>query len=89
MVYTGTLWMGSGAYKQDVNVVFDTGSDWLIVETTNCRTCKANRFEIEDSTSFQPYRSGTVTEISYGTLQTKGFEAIDYVCITDDDSHCV
>ena len=32
MVYTGTLWMGSYIFKQDVTLVFDTGSDWLIVE---------------------------------------------------------
>ena len=32
VLYTGTLWMGSGAFKQDVAIVFDTGSDWLIVE---------------------------------------------------------
>ena len=32
-IYTGPIWVGGGEIKQEMQVVFDTGSDWLILET--------------------------------------------------------
>ena len=35
--YTGILLMGGS--KQPLNVVWDTGSDWLVIESAECDSC--------------------------------------------------
>ena len=62
-IYTGSLWMGKGGYKQEMRINFDTGSDWLVVETTDCRTCLENRYDPDFSSSFNRYWFGTNTEM--------------------------
>ena len=37
MYYEGTIYMGP--YKQPLSVVWDTGSDWLVVASYLCKTC--------------------------------------------------
>ena len=71
-----------------MQVVFDTGSDWLILETTECRSCRENRFDTGNSFSFRPYNLGSIDEMSYGSLNVKGYEALDFVCFTNNYSHC-
>ena len=88
MVYIGTLWMGSSGFKQDVVVVFDTGSDWLIVEVANCETCTRNKYDPSLSSEYHEIR-GTYGERSYGSLHTTGHEALDTVCFTSDQNHCL
>ena len=34
LLYTGTMYLGSK--KQALDLVFDTGSDWLVVESKTC-----------------------------------------------------
>ena len=80
--------MGSGAFKQDMSVVFDTGSDWLIVEVEECATCLQNRYETALSEAFVKLQ-GTYGERLYGSLSTSGYEALDTVCFTSDPNHCV
>ena len=67
---------------------FDTGSDWLIVETTDCRTCLQNKFDPSQSGSFDRDWSGELTEMEYGSLYALGYEATESVCFTSDESHC-
>ena len=35
--YVGPVYMGT--HGQKLNVVFDTGSDWLVLEGHNCSDC--------------------------------------------------
>ena len=81
--------MGKGAFKQEMRVNFDTGSDWLVVETTECRTCLENRYDPDISSSFNEYWFGTNTELQYGSLHIKGYEALETVCFTSGSSHCI
>ena len=45
-MYTGELYMGR-LFKMDV--VYDTGSDWLVVEGKSCDTCDGNTYDIQPS----------------------------------------
>ncbi|MFM7858319.1 MAG: pepsin-like aspartyl protease [Flammeovirgaceae bacterium] len=41
-MYYGPIWIGTPA--QNLSVVYDTGSDWLVIESYLCRTCKNSTF---------------------------------------------
>lgn len=32
-----------------MDVIYDTGSDWLVVEGANCETCEGNTYDIDPS----------------------------------------
>jgi len=43
----GTIWTGEVyfARRTRLDLVFDTGSDWLVVEGENCDGCEGNRYD--------------------------------------------
>ena len=41
-LYYGPLYIGST--QQKMNLIFDTGSDWLMVEGIDCKTCEDNKY---------------------------------------------
>ena len=67
---------------------FDTGSDWFIVETTECTTCLENKFDPNESGSFDRDWKASTNSMSYGSLYTLGYEATESVCFTSDEDHC-
>ena len=57
ITYTGPVTVGG----QQIEVVYDTGSDWLVIESASCHTCqespgwkydqvKSNGFKVVDDT---------------------------------------
>ena len=44
--YIGKLYMGRN--KEYVDIIYDTGSDWLIVEGHTCSTCTGNVYNWAD-----------------------------------------
>jgi hypothetical protein len=48
--YVGPLWMGSA--EEEVKMIYDTGSDWLVVETDFCPSCIEPVFHSTSSTSY-------------------------------------
>ena len=32
-----------------MDVVFDTGSDWLVIESENCDTCEGDKYDTDKS----------------------------------------
>ena len=74
---------------QALNVVYDTGSDWLVVEGQNCNSCDGDVYNIRPALV-----SGQAEELtedlssrSYGTATVFGREYKDIVCI--DLNKCV
>ena len=41
-MWTGTIYMGRFS---PMDVAFDTGSDWLVVESHLCSTCEGNKYD--------------------------------------------
>ena len=66
-----------------MNVIYDTGSDWLAVESSTCTTCEGIKFDGS---------KGTKTSISnvpstrdYGSASLTGFTYKDRVCVFNTD----
>ena len=48
---TGTMWTGKilmGGVK-NLDVVYDTGSDWLVIESSDCSNCEGDKYDISTS----------------------------------------
>jgi len=60
-----------------MNVVYDTGSDWLVVFGSNCTNCNGTTF---DHMGGVPTTSG-VSERHYGSASLTGREYRDEVCV--------
>ena len=55
-MYYGPLYVGSPG--QEVQVIYDTGSDWLVVESKYCRTCLKNSYDHLESQTWVNASSG-------------------------------
>ena len=61
-----------------MDLIFDTGSDWLAVEGKGCSTCKGELFD-----GSKGKQTGTAeTEKRYGSVVLKGSTWKDTVCLT-------
>ena len=49
--YTAPILLGTD--QQEMNMVWDTGSDWLTVEGKYCRACEGNTYWNDASTNFE------------------------------------
>lgn len=65
-----------------MNVVFDTGSDWLVIEGVDCETCLGNRYN-PDTSAFFAERTSEIIDRTYGSIvHLKGKTVADEVCLT-------
>ena len=48
-MWTGPMYMGGNTY---MDLVYDTGSDWLVVEGSDCSNCQGNTYNPRDSEGF-------------------------------------
>ena len=85
--YTGSILIG-GPNAQALEVVYDTGSDWLTIEGSECYRCSGNTFEHRDSSSFQYLEAIQSQKLEYGSAELQGLRASDKVCLpaTSDQS---
>ena len=72
--WTGTIYMGRFT---PMDVVFDTGSDWLVIESHLCDTCEDNTYDTSSSVQV----GNRLSERIYGSAWLKGIEHHDTVCI--------
>ena len=72
--WTGTIYMGRFT---PMDVVFDTGSDWLMIESHLCDDCPGNTYDISGSEQVGP----RISERVYGESILRGVEHKDTVCI--------
>ena len=85
LAYSGPIYLG-GPEAQSLEVVYDTGSDWLTVEGSNCSECKGNTYKYTDSDSFEFLESEQSVELEYGSALLKGLRAQDRICIADEST---
>lgn len=72
--YVGPLYMGSA--NQKVNVIWDTGSDWLVLDTDFCTNCIQPVFNTASSTSFTKLNTYVIQQV-YGSASLYGYRATD------------
>ena len=71
------MYMGS---FYPIDVIFDTGSDYLVVEGSDCTNCEGNTYDI--TTSDQAYQVDTTKTIRvYGQDTIEGFYWKDVACV--------
>lgn len=63
-------------------MIFDTGSDWLIVFSRICQGCNFGTFDERQSSTFL-FEEGIV-DIHYGSADIYGWQSMDTVCITSE-----
>lgn len=77
MQWTGTVYMGS-LYPLDV--IFDTGSDYLVIEGSDCINCYGDTYDTSRSE-----RAEQISEVKslrvYGKDQLEGYTWQDVACI--------
>ena len=80
MLYTGPLYMGEN--QERMEVVWDTGSDWLVIEGSDCPSCLRNTYDYTDEylSSFN-FVKKSWGERNYGSASLTGVEAKDHVCL--------
>jgi len=75
------MWVGEilmGQAFSPMNVVFDTGSDWLVVQGKDCESCLGRKF---DGAEFGQPQSSFDSERLYGSAALVGREYKDKVCL--------
>ena len=79
-MWTGEIYMGK-ITKMDV--VYDTGSDWLVVEGSQCSNCEGNTYDIQPSldSGEAVQLTDTTSTREYGSASLTGKEYTDTVCI--------
>ena len=84
----GTMWTGKvgfGSEKQEYNLMFDTASDWTVVDGIECGNCMA-RYDPTTSTMSNKIGENESARI-YGEHKMMGYEWTDQVCVTE--SACI
>lgn len=79
-MWTGEIYMGK---LTKMDIVYDTGSDWLVVEGSDCSNCEGNTYDIESSIDSGEANALTEnsSERNYGSASLVGREYTDTVCI--------
>jgi Eukaryotic aspartyl protease len=50
LTYVAKVYVGSD--KQGLDVVYDTGSDYLVLQSSTCSTCVSDKFNPSTSTTY-------------------------------------
>ena len=78
--YTGPLWMGSK--RQRLDVIYDTGSDWLVLDTDFCRDCHDPVFHTRKSSTYEVV-DGYLMSQEYGSASVTGYNSTDYISVVE------
>ena len=70
----GTIYMGRFS---PMDVVFDTGSDWLVIQYENFDTCEGDKYDTDKSVKLTTRES----QRFYGSMILTGYEHHDTVCL--------
>ena len=78
-----------GADRQQIAMVWDTGSEKSVIQGYTCDTCHLTydySKELDKSFTVESYET---REVNYGSAKTKGFDARDTICLRRNSSTCV
>ena len=79
-MWTGELYLGSQGHA--MNVIFDSASDWLIIEGSECGTCEGNVYDISKSATSNQVQQD-LSQRAYGVTTLTGLEWTDQVCFSE------
>ena len=76
IVYIGDIYVGSP--KQKLQVIYDTGFDYLVVEDSTCKSCLGQKFISSNSTTYAVHDESYL-KINYNFTKLTGFLGKDTV----------
>lgn len=87
--YYGALYVGSN-YKY-YEYIFDTGSPWLWLPTTECVTCQYAEQTLYDTASSTSYQQQKFEEdqLDYNTGSVRGYLSTESFCLSENSTYCV
>ena len=77
----GPLFFGTSMSEFDV--VYDTGSDWIVVEGKSCTNCPGKNYDPATSTSAKK-KNSTLIQRNYGQATFFGTSWTDKVCLNEE-----
>jgi hypothetical protein len=77
-MYHGPLFFGTN--QQEFDVVYDTGSDWVVIDGKSCKNCEGNFYDPSQSTTAKNL-GNPVSVRAYGSAILYGTEWTDKVCL--------
>ena len=80
-MFHGPLYFGTS--QEVFDVVYDTGSDWVVVDGYSCKNCQGNVYNTLTSTQAKEM-GNPVSMRAYGSALLYGTEYSDKVCVTKD-----
>jgi len=83
-MWTGTVYMGMS--QTNMSVVFDTGSDWMVVQGSTCVNCEGGVFNADASGK---KTNTTLQNRAYGSANLTGYTYKDIACLTSTLASCV
>lgn len=69
-----------------MSVVFDTGSDWMVIQGSSCTNCEGTLF---NATKSGTLASSTLQVRTYGSANLTGYVYNDTFCLSKDMSSCI
>jgi len=88
LMYTGSVWMGLNRKEID-QIVFDTGSDTFVLETSDCFLCDG-AYNLSNNWRTYEEQSDSPKEMTYGDgTNVQGTGATEWVCLSDEIDSCV
>lgn len=82
-MFIGEIRVGEGSTL--IDVVFDTGSDWLVIGDSECSNCNGNTY----NTTQSKMTSDQLSSRTYGSASLTGRTFEDKICLTSSRSSCV
>lgn len=70
-----------------MDVVWDTGSDWLIVASEQCETCNGQKYDSSQDQSYVQVEQSDMT-IQYGSGAARGYRSSASVCMEGEKQSC-
>lgn len=78
--YVAKIFVGSD--KQGLDVVYDTGSDYLVIQANDCTDCLSDLFNQDTSTTYKVVDATEQTQ-TYGSAEVTGIIASDTTAFDD------
>jgi hypothetical protein len=69
-----------GSRRQQLDVIYDTGSDWLVLDTDYCTDCHLPVFATKKSTTYRVV-DGDLMYQEYGSASVTGYNSTDYISV--------
>jgi len=78
-LYTGSIYIGES--DSEMKVIYDTGSDWLLIEGRGCENCKGSKYDPNTSSYYTEVDIRTQSKTYGSFMHVEGKEVQDQVCL--------